>query len=242
MTPLQSPNQSKLVENSKKYRFLTNSDTVHQRSKEATKGKCIRTRSGLRRAEQAADEEDTTSTSSNFNRLNKRHSSSDESNDMNHKRKVQKSSKANVSNNGDGKSFSSDESTKSHQPRFYQRDEEIKIIDFIIKHRAFSQVKGNTLWKLMEATQVLPDRTPQSMKERFRRYILPRLEKYDHLSQTDIENFRNPPAEEMAATGHSENRSEDVSIPEAQDQPNDESSRVQSESNIVRGDESKKDR
>merc|ERR1712141_668947 len=53
----------------------------------------------------------------------------------------------------------------------------------------------------MEATQVLHERSSQSMKERFRRHIFPKLTKYEHLSKADIDNFKNPPREEIENTG-----------------------------------------
>ncbi|TRY63935.1 hypothetical protein TCAL_14361 [Tigriopus californicus] len=62
---------------------------------------------------------------------------------------------------------------------FFTRNEDQKIIDFIVENRRFGEVGGNTLWKLMEARNILPDRTSQSMKERFRKRIMPNLHLFD---------------------------------------------------------------
>ena len=152
----ESVNQSRRTEKAKNYRFLETLNSEKQRlntqkSKEPKKGKTISDWSPWRRAEQAADE-DMTWTPSNVGGLPKRSSSSsDEDSHINRRRMTKKKHKQKGSNTKDGNSYSSDGSSKSHQPRFYQREEEIKIIDFIVKHWAFSRVKGNTLWKLMDS-------------------------------------------------------------------------------------------
>ena len=146
-----------------------------------------------------SEEVDITTTPSTFKRpQSTMTSSSDEDFSEIHGKSRRKKKPNKKSSEEEGNSFSSDGSSKSKQQRFYQREEEIKIVDFIVQHQAFGQVGGNTLWKLMEATQILPDRTPQSMKERFRRHILPNLNRYTYLSKKDVENFRNPPKENFA--------------------------------------------
>ena len=199
-------NRVKGMANAKRFRFLENSTDHSLRSnyskgKKSTKNAHVNAESPWNRADLTGNE-DITWTPSNFKRASKRSSSSSDEETNANKTKSKKATSEN------GNSFSSDGSSRSNQQRYYQREEEIKILDFIIQHRAFSQVKGNTLWKVMEATQVLPDRTPQSMKERFRRYILPKLDKYEHLSENDIENFRHPPTEDgnvsEAAAGNPE--------------------------------------
>lgn len=72
---------------------------------------------------------------------------------------------------------------------FFTREEDQKIINFIVENRRFGDVGGNTLWQLMETRQVLPDRTSQSMKERFRRRILPKLHLFD-IEPADRQRFQ----------------------------------------------------
>lgn len=63
--------------------------------------------------------------------------------------------------------------------RNYSKSEDKAILDYIIKTRRFAQTHGNQLWKIMEAQDVLPDRTWQSMKERFIKIISRDLDAYD---------------------------------------------------------------
>ena len=49
-------------------------------------------------------------------------------------------------------------------------------MNWIIKNHQFSAVGGIAMWKLLEASGKVPGRTFQSMKERFRKKILPRIE------------------------------------------------------------------
>merc|ERR1719450_1691730 len=86
----------------------------------------------------------------------------------------------------------------------------------------------------MEATQILQGRSSHSMKERFRRHILPKLNNYKHLSKIDRQNFRNPPCRDNDLKGSKEKSqciSPDVTITE-DEVPNEvENSSVASESN-----------
>ena len=72
--------------------------------------------------------------------------------------------------------------------RLYTKEEDQAILDYIVETRRFSEVKGNALWELMEQRDVLPNRTGQSMKERFRKRILPKLSRYN-LTQKDRAAF-----------------------------------------------------
>ena len=58
--------------------------------------------------------------------------------------------------------------------RSYSKEEDVKILNFIIKNK-----RGNELWKVIEARHLLEDRSWQSMKERFRKIILPKISQYD---------------------------------------------------------------
>lgn len=115
---------------------------------------------------------------------------------MSRRNKTKRKKNTKKKRNTGGSSMSSDGSSNKQQPRFYSRNEEVLILNFIVQQRAFSQCKGNKLWEIIEATQVLPDRTPQSMKERFRKHIFPRLDTFENLSAKDIENFKNPPSDD----------------------------------------------
>ncbi|KAK4324359.1 hypothetical protein Pmani_004986 [Petrolisthes manimaculis] len=60
----------------------------------------------------------------------------------------------------------------------YTHKERKAIVDYIIKHKRFREVKGNTVWKRLESEQVCPGRTWQSMKEHYRRYIIYNLAQF----------------------------------------------------------------
>lgn len=191
----------KINKKSNSYKFSENSISpkkLRSRDKKFTKSSSTDNDSPWRRADQGAGE-DISWTSSAPRKKHISSTSSDEglsSVKSNQPRKKQTKGSSTKS----GTSCSSDSSSKQSQ-RFYLKEEEIKILDFIIQHKAFSEVKGNRLWKIMEATQVVHERSSQSMKERFRRHIFPKLTKYEHLSKADIDNFKNPPKEEIENTG-----------------------------------------
>merc|ERR1719510_1308056 len=86
--------------------------------------------------------------------------------------------------------------SRNHQSRSYTYSEEVAILNFIVRRRVFSQCKGNKLWELMALTQVLPNRTAQSMKGRFWKHIFQKLDKFENLSAKDIENITNPPPDD----------------------------------------------
>ena len=224
---------------SDQFGFLGNSTAHKLKSRDMKTSKSSRsftsnTESPWRKADEAAGE-DISWAPTSFRRLSK-HTSSTSDEDYSRSRRGTKSRKMRQKStpSEDGNSLSSDGSSKSHQQRYYQREEEVKILAFIIQHQAFSQVKGNTLWKIMEATQVLPERTSQSMKERFRRHIFPKLGKYDHLSEQDISNFKNPPKADHENIPVESNTS-------AATIPRSVSGRVETDSSNVERDESRID-
>ena len=47
-----------------------------------------------------------------------------------------------------------------------------------LRKKRFNDVKGNELWKLMEERKVLDTRTWQSMKNRYLKVILPKIQQY----------------------------------------------------------------
>ena len=83
-------------------------------------------------------------------------------------------------------------STASSRGNPYSRSEEKKIIQWIIEHQRFSEVNGIKMWKILGGCNVLPDRSYQSMKERFRKHILPNIQQYQdqNISKDDIDRFK----------------------------------------------------
>ena len=71
---------------------------------------------------------------------------------------------------------------------YYSKDEDLKIIQFIIDNKRFDDVKGNELWKVLEERNVLKGRTWQSMKERFRKVIVNKLNQYK-INSSDRKQF-----------------------------------------------------
>ncbi len=53
------------------------------------------------------------------------------------------------------------------------------ILQFIVDNNRCEDIGGIALWQLMEERQVIERRSWQSMKERFRRSILKRLDSFD---------------------------------------------------------------
>ena len=60
----------------------------------------------------------------------------------------------------------------------YTKEEDLKILRYILDNRRMADTNGNTLWKLMEERKVLEERSWQSMKERFRKRIRNNLASY----------------------------------------------------------------
>merc|ERR1712024_59114 len=61
----------------------------------------------------------------------------------------------------------------------YTTEEDREIIKFIVKNNRIGDVKGNSLWELMQQKGVAIGRSHQSMKERFRKTISKNIENYD---------------------------------------------------------------
>ena len=77
----------------------------------------------------------------------------------------------------------------SSNRRPYSHKEEQKIVKWIAKHRRYSEVNGIAMWKLMAESGELGDRSYQSLKERFRKHIIGKINIYD-LSEAEKEAFR----------------------------------------------------
>ena len=62
--------------------------------------------------------------------------------------------------------------------KYYTEAEDHKLLQFIIKQERYKSAGGVKVWKLMERRNVLPDRSWQSMKERYRKVLSRKLEEY----------------------------------------------------------------
>jgi len=71
----------------------------------------------------------------------------------------------------------------------YKRSEEKKILEWIIKTKRYSETKGIAMWKILESSNEVPNRSHQSMKERFRKNIAPNIQHYQ-LDEEDVAKFR----------------------------------------------------
>jgi len=70
------------------------------------------------------------------------------------------------------------------QKNLYTRSEEKNIIQWIIENNRHSEIKGIKLWRELEKSNQVPGRTSQSMKERFRKHILPKIQHYQLKKRT----------------------------------------------------------
>ncbi|GLH14769.1 Protein of unknown function [Gryllus bimaculatus] len=69
--------------------------------------------------------------------------------------------------------------TLSIQPRSkYTYDEELTIIEYISEKKVYKQVGGVAMWQCME-TEIKTNRTWQSLKEHFRKKILPNIDEFN---------------------------------------------------------------
>ncbi|KAJ9582006.1 hypothetical protein L9F63_003589, partial [Diploptera punctata] len=77
---------------------------------------------------------------------------------------------------------------------FYKKQEDIAILKFIFANRTrCKQTGGVKLWRLMERKKVLPGRTWQSMKERYRKVLVNKLDKYlspEKINKLDIPELK----------------------------------------------------
>ena len=65
------------------------------------------------------------------------------------------------------------------QSNLYTLDEDVAILDYVIKTGRFDELKGNALWEEAQKKKVLAGRSWQSMKERFRKHIIANVESFD---------------------------------------------------------------
>ncbi|XP_046394420.1 telomeric repeat-binding factor 2-interacting protein 1-like isoform X1 [Ischnura elegans] len=74
-------------------------------------------------------------------------------------------------------------------PRPYSDNEKKLIIDWIMRNKCYSAVGGNSIWIQMESEEVLEGRSWQSMKEHFRKQIMPSIKKFG-LSEKHVKCFK----------------------------------------------------
>ena len=79
-------------------------------------------------------------------------------------------------------------STASSTKNLYTRSEEKNIVQWIIENKRHSEIKGIKMWRDLEKSNEVPGRTCQSMKERFKKHILPTIE-YFQLKKDQVEIF-----------------------------------------------------
>ena len=77
----------------------------------------------------------------------------------------------------------------------FRPEEDVQILRFIADSGRYADVKGNTLWEFIEkkCPKVCPGRTSQSLKERFRKRIIPKIDSFEQskdLTKAEIERFK----------------------------------------------------
>ena len=71
----------------------------------------------------------------------------------------------------------------------YKNSEDQKIIQWIMKQSRYSEVGGIKMWEILESCNEVPGRSYQSMKERFRKNIMPNIQHYQ-LEKDQVDRFR----------------------------------------------------
>ena len=94
-------------------------------------------------------------------------------------RDFNKSNITSISDDDDDSDDLSTVSTASSRGNPYSHTEEEKIVKWIIKNHRYKEVGGIAMWRLMESDNAVPGRSSQSMKERFRKKILQKIDMYD---------------------------------------------------------------
>ncbi|GAB6021545.1 Telomeric repeat-binding factor 2-interacting protein 1 [Chamberlinius hualienensis] len=72
--------------------------------------------------------------------------------------------------------------------RGYSYNEQMTMLKYICKNKLQSEIGGNQIWKRMEEKNLLRERSWQSMKEHFRKKVLPQLHSYK-ISDNDKDQF-----------------------------------------------------
>ena len=71
----------------------------------------------------------------------------------------------------------------------YSKNEQTEITNWIVKNKAFKSLKGNEIWKRMEAENVGRGRSWQSLREHFRKTIIGQIHTFG-LSEEIQDNFK----------------------------------------------------
>ncbi|XP_069698661.1 uncharacterized protein [Periplaneta americana] len=67
---------------------------------------------------------------------------------------------------------------RSMNRNYYTEDEDKALLNFVARNKRYQEVGGVQLWKLMERKQAVPGRTWHSMKERYRKVLVNKLDRY----------------------------------------------------------------
>ena len=89
--------------------------------------------------------------------------------------------------------------TSTRSKGLYSKSEENKIVQWIVENKRFTEVGGVAMWKILESANVVPNRSDQSMKERFRKHILPKIDLFD-ISENDKKAFKNAKSQNARKT------------------------------------------
>jgi len=71
----------------------------------------------------------------------------------------------------------------------YSRKEQEQIVNWIIENHCYKDLRGINIWKTMEKEVVMRGRSYQSLKEHFRKQIIPQIHKFK-LSEDIVDNFK----------------------------------------------------
>ena len=96
--------------------------------------------------------------------------------------------------NSDGDEEAKEDSSKSlkrsrKNSKYYTKEEDLVILKFIEANQLFKDMKGKKGWHDIEEKIILEGRTWQSMKERFRKVMMKRIQSYG-LSKKTVKKFR----------------------------------------------------
>eukprot|EP00090_Calanus_glacialis_P016457 TRINITY_DN25768_c0_g1_i1.p1 TRINITY_DN25768_c0_g1~~TRINITY_DN25768_c0_g1_i1.p1 ORF type:complete len:1107 (-),score=385.74 TRINITY_DN25768_c0_g1_i1:97-3417(-) len=82
---------------------------------------------------------------------------------------------------------------------YYTNADDLKILDYIVQNKRFTDVGGNGMWEVMVKRGVIPGRSFHSLKERFRRVIIKKIRTYG-LSEETVSKFLSKTREERLNT------------------------------------------
>ena len=71
---------------------------------------------------------------------------------------------------------------------YYTHADDLKILDYIIQNKRFTNVGGIAMWEMMVKRGVIPGRSLHSLKERFRKVIIKKIRSYG-LNEETVSKF-----------------------------------------------------